>query len=160
MEGDRKDVVALFIALCALILSIAALLVARRSSEREKNLMLIQRRSDMIGSVRETRRALEVHSMMLQGMVSMTKDAVQNTRLERLFEDAQSSDKRLADLRMRLESTMIPPQPTPAIYRDLEDLTADVATARREVEHHAEETGDLRAHLDVIAAKPDDSRAK
>lgn len=137
----------LFIALCSLALSLAALIVARRSSEREKRLVLAQRRSDMIAAVREMRRALEVHGMSLDAMVNLTKDAIQNTRLERLFEGAQLTDKSLAELRARLEATPIPPQPPPSVFRDLDEITADVMTVRREVSHHAEEAAELRSRL-------------
>jgi hypothetical protein len=140
---------AIFVSLIALAVSLAALMVARRSSEREKRLVLAQRRSDMIAAMRETHRTLEVQVMNLEGMVDMTKDAVQNTRLERLFEDAQETDKTLAEIRSRLESLMIPDKPPPAVFRDMDDITADVMTVRRELEHHAEEAGELRSRLAV-----------
>jgi len=147
MEGDRNDAMAIFISLIALTVSLAALVVARRSSEREKRLVLAQRRSDMIAAVRETRRALEVQVMGLEGMVHLTKDAVQNTRLERLFEDAKASDETLSEVRTRLESTMIPDRPPPAVFRDMDDISADVMTVRREIDHHAEEAAELRSRL-------------
>lgn len=136
-----------FISLCSLAISLVALLIARRSSEREKRLVLAQRRSDMIAAVRETRRSLEVHVMNLEGMVKHTRDAVQNTRLERLFKDAKLTDQTLADLRARLESTLIPPQPTQAIFRDLDEITADVVTVRRELNHHSGECTELRSRI-------------